>query len=234
MCSFTACFLMAGGDWSSSAVVWLVVILIVVPIAVIAGHEQKKKLNKAYTRLARLYGGACVPGGFWGHPTVYFRHDGTDALVNIYSTGGKYPTYYTQVHFTMPPGRLPFRCEVYPEAIMANFQKFFGMQDIEIGSPDFDRSYIIKSDDVEQVLQFLGEPARRQINRLRDFLGNSDVYISLKGGSLLVKKLSRLALWPHLKMMIWSQAHTGVMGMPMRMAILLPKHLKPNKYTLIK
>ena len=61
--------------------------------------------------------------------------------VDVYSTGGKHPTYYTQARFHS--AALDFRCEVYPEGVWSRVSKLMGMEDVEIGSPDFDRTYII-------------------------------------------------------------------------------------------
>lgn len=48
--------------------------------------------------------------------------------------------------------------------------KMFGMQDIEVGDAEFDRAFVIKGSDAEQVLRLLnGDPGAK----LRDLLGDS-------------------------------------------------------------
>ena len=208
MCSVSTCCLMAkAGGGPEFFVVALVVAVIVVPTVVIMHSKQSKKLDKLYALLARHYGGTWSPGGFRTRPTASFPHDGTDVLVDIYSTGGEHPTYYTQVHFfSLPAPLCQFRCELCPEGFLARLEKRFGVQDIDIGSPGFDigsagfdERYIIKSNDVQQVRELLSEPVRRQIDKLRGFLGNDDIYISVKAGSLLVKKLAIIRRYEQLR-----------------------------------
>jgi hypothetical protein len=169
-------------------VIFFLIIIAVIVIAVAASQKQSAELKEAYSTLARHYGGQCEPGGMFTRPSAFFAHAGSPVVVDIYSTGGKHPTYYTQARFEWrQPG---FRCEVYPEGIWSRVGKLMGMEDIEIGSPDFDRTYIITGSSPEELRKVLDPAVQRQIERLRRFLGNNNIYISFGQGTLLVKKLS--------------------------------------------
>lgn len=170
------------------AVCPIVFFIIIIVVAVAFGQARTRNTAEAYSQLARRYGGTSDPGGLFSRPRVQFPHAGAWVIVDVYSTGGKHPTYYTQVHFS---GQQPaVRCEVYPERMWSRVGKLMGMEDVEIGSPHFDEQYIIKGDTRAALRSLLSPAVQQQIERLRHFLGNSDVYVSFSRRELLVKKLS--------------------------------------------
>ncbi len=176
-------------------VIFVVVIIII--FVVVNTAKQRQELTGAYQRLASHYRGTCEPGGWLTRPSAHFTHGGSWVRINIYSTGGEDPTYYTQAHFQWPESHL--RCEVYPEGMWSRVGKLMGMEDIEIGSPEFDRAYIIKGSDPATLRNLLTPPVQWQIDSLRRFLGNGDIYVSLSGGTLLVKKLSLMKRFDQLQ-----------------------------------
>ena len=107
-------------------------------------------------------------------------------MVDIYSTGGKNPTFYTQMHINWPDRSL--RCEVYPERFVSRVGKFFGMEDIQIGSSEFDDRYLITGNSANEIRNLLGATVQQQVDRLRVFLGNDDIYVGIGGGRMLIKK----------------------------------------------
>ena len=163
-------------------------VIFIIVIAVAVGHARARSTGETYSQLARHYGGTSDPGGLFGRPKVQFPHAGAWVIVDVYSTGGKHPTYYTQVHFSGQ--QPPVRCEVYPERMWSRVGKLMGMEDVEIGSPHFDEQYIIKGDSRAALRSLLTPAVQQQIDRLRHFLGNGDVYVSFSRRELLVKKLS--------------------------------------------
>lgn len=163
------------------------VFLVIVAIALLFGARQRQATAEGFSRLARRYGGSSDVGGWFNRPEVRFLHGNSRVVVDVYSTGGKHPTYYTQVHFR---GMLPtVRCEVYPEGMWSRVGKLMGMEDVEIGSPGFDEQYIIKGDSRAALRDLLSPAVQQQIERLRRFLGNDNVYVSFNRQELLVKKL---------------------------------------------
>jgi hypothetical protein len=140
-----------------------------------------------YARVARRFNGQSHGGGIFGRPMFHFHHGGTFVRVDIYSTGGKSPTYYTQVHLAWPDPKA--RCELYPERFTSRVGKMLGMADVEIGSPDFDRDFIISGSSPRDLRELLTPPVQTAIYRLRHMLHNDYIYVSIGGGKLLLKKL---------------------------------------------
>lgn len=181
-------------------VLFLMFIGVIITVAVVAASAQKNSLNDAYRQLARQYGGQFHEGGWFDRPSVTFQRPSTWVRVDIYSTGGKNPTYYTQVHLAWPETH--FRCEVYPEGIFNRIGKLLGMQDLEIGSPEFDRLYIIKGSSSRVLAEVLTAEVQAVIHQLRTLRGNNNVYVSFRGGELLVKKLGRITDLPTLDRLV--------------------------------
>lgn len=171
---------------SISALIFWVVVAVVI-VATIVSHRNED-LRRAYRRLASRYRGHCQPGGWFDTPSVRFTHGGFLVRVDVVSVGGRQAIHYTRVRFPWPDRNL--RCEVYPERVWTRVGKFMGMEDVEIGSYDFDQTYIITGSDRAALRNLLNAGVQSQIERLRLFLGNDDVYVSFSQGRLLVKKLS--------------------------------------------
>lgn len=165
---------------------FVIVFVILFAVAIVYSQHRRGALNAAFGRLAAQYGGTVNRGG-WGHyPSVYFEVRSTPVRIDIHSTGGEDSIEYTQVHLRWPEPA--FRCEIYPEGFVARVRKFFGMEDIQIGSPDFDRDFVITSNNVQRVRELLRGDVQHRIHELRRYLNNYDILISVCHGTLLIKK----------------------------------------------
>jgi len=164
-----------------------IAVLVVLIFVALYSYGRQSALNDTYDRLARRFGGRGHSAGLFETPSATFAVDGVLVRVDIFTTGSRHSRHFTQVHLEWPDPHLRF--EVFPDGIWARMGRLIGMQDIEIGSPEFDRDYIIRSSDIPAVRSFLSGPVQYQINLLRGLLGNGDIYISLGAGRLLVKKL---------------------------------------------
>ncbi len=157
-------------------------------LAIRHNQYQTKALNDAYARVASRLGGSLLPGSWLSHPQIRFRAAGGAAKIDVYSTGGKHPKLYTQLH--LPWHDRDLRCEVYPLRFLHGVGKMFGMEDIPIGSPAFDERYIIRGNSEVEIRRLLSGSVQHAIDELRNFLGNNDIYVSIRGGRLLIKKYS--------------------------------------------
>lgn len=176
---------------SPAIVIVFVIVVVLVIVATLAfSHQRRKQLQHAYARVARQRGGKVVEGGVFSRPMIVFSHREANVVLDVYSTGGKHPTYYTQLHFDWPDNFL--RCEVYPEGFFNRLGKLLGMTDLEIGSPNFDATYIITGNSAARIQDLLTPGVQIAIESLRHFLGNGDIYVAFRGGELLVKKKSYL------------------------------------------
>lgn len=54
-----------------------------------------------------------------------------------------------------------FRFELYRQSLLSSISKIFGAQDIKIGDPDFDKSFILKTNDELKLKAFLLNPSLR-------------------------------------------------------------------------
>ena len=159
---------------------------VVVTLSIVYGQKQAKVLGEVYAQLAERFGGTADRGDWMRRPTARFVHNGANVLVDVYSTGGKHPQYYTQVHVTWPDKTL--RCEVYPANFFSKVGNYLGMADVEIGAKEFDEEYQISGHDPEAMKAFLSPGVQNAINDLRAFAGNGEIYVLVSGGTLLVKK----------------------------------------------
>jgi len=167
---------------------YLVLFAVIVTICVAIGRGRNEQATQAFAQVAVRYGGNCEPAGLFSWPRVNFVYGCASVVVDVHSTGGENATHYTQVHFR---GHLPqVRCEVYPDTPWTGLRKFLGMEDVEIGAPDFDSAYVIKGDSAENLRALLTPAVQATIQRLRGLLGNNDIYVSLNREQLLVKKRS--------------------------------------------
>ena len=180
-------------DFAPVCVGFFIVFIVggVIAIVVSSSVARAKELNDVYAILARRYRGRLHKGSWFNRPSVTFHHQGTWVRVDVHSTGGKNPTLYTQVHIGWPePG---FRMEVYPEGFFNRIGRFLGgMEDIEIGSPAFDRDYIITSNDRGMLRETLAPEAQSAIESLRRLRGNGQIYVAIRNYELLIKKLGLL------------------------------------------
>lgn len=179
--------------------IFIVATVVLVAVATYT-HIRQSALNETYHRLARRFGGQAQTAGWFETPNAVFTVDGVAVRVDIFNTGSKHSRYYTQVHLEWPDAHM--RLEVFPDGIWSRMGRLIGMQDIEIGSPEFDRDYVIRCSDIDAVRTFLSGPVQYQINLLRGLLGNGDIYISLGIGELLVKKAGLIREFEQLQTLV--------------------------------
>lgn len=80
---------------------------------------------------------------------------------------GGFATTIFSAHFANPKG---FRFAMHEEGFFDDLGKFFGMQDVEIGHPEFDERILIKTNDEARIRTLLaGEQARQVLLSLQDF-----------------------------------------------------------------
>lgn len=169
------------------ALAWVLIVIAIVAAIVIFQAHQTKTHNETYRRVARRFGGRATEGSGFARPTLSFEHQGAWVLVDVHATGGKHKTYYTQVHIAWPDKAT--RCEVYPERFTSRLGKMLGMQDVEIGSPEFDRDFIITGSSARDLRELLAPPVQHSIYNLRRLFYNDHIYVSISSGKMLVKKL---------------------------------------------
>ena len=164
----------------------LLAVVIGVVVGIVVSSRQKKLLNEAFARVARAHNGRFFPAGVFAQPTLSFSHEGIPVRLNTFSTGGKHPKHYTQLQIAWPDRDT--RMEVFRHGFFSSIGQFLGIQDINLGSPDFDSEFVIRGNNEKRIVDLLSGTAQSRISELCRFLGNNDVYVSLSRGSLLIKK----------------------------------------------
>lgn len=114
--------------------------------------------------LCEQIGGDFVDGGFWKGSKVQVHHKQWTVTLDTYteSDGQHGGTTYTQMRapYVNKDG---FRFTIYRRGFFSDLGKFFGMQDVEIGEPEFDDAFIIKGADEVKLRKFFADPRIRQL-----------------------------------------------------------------------
>ena len=119
--------------------------------------------EEVWTQLSAELGAQYVDGGFWKGSKVQASHGPWTITLDTYTvSNGKSSTTYTRMRapFADPQG---FRFTLYRKGIFSDVGKWFGMQDLEIGDQDFDRDFILKSNDQSKLSQLLGSTRIREL-----------------------------------------------------------------------
>jgi hypothetical protein len=167
-----------------AAFLFIVILIGVMMTFASQAHAGGERWSRAFLGIARRYGGWYRSGGWFGKPSVTFRHSPATVQVDTVS-GGRPKRRYLQVHIKYPDAEL--RCEVFPRRVddRGPFKK---MGDVAVGLGSFDSEYVIRSEDDAAARRFLSDGVQLQMNRIRYLLGNDDVYVLVQKGRLLIKK----------------------------------------------
>jgi hypothetical protein len=118
--------------------------------------------EEVWRQLSQEIGAEVVQGGFWKGGNKVQSHDGpwTVTLDAGYSDeDGESRTTRLRAPYVNPEG---FRFKFYRNGYF-DLGKLFGMQDIEVGDPEFDEAFIIKGNDERKVYDLFANPNIRQM-----------------------------------------------------------------------
>src|SRR5687767_501722 len=107
--------------------------------------------KEIWRKLSEEVGGKLVEGSWSKADKVQVEHDDWTLTLDTYVVhAGKTIIVFTRMRapFVNPEG---FRFTVYRKGIFSGIGKMFGMQDIEVGYPEFDEAFIIKGTDESRV-----------------------------------------------------------------------------------
>lgn len=107
--------------------------------------------------------GTFKEGHSWHSDSVEIKHKNSAIIFDNYTLwSGKYSAEMTRI--TVPINvKDSFRFEIYPEGFIRKIEKMFGAQDIQIGYPEFDKAFIIKSNNEFKTKSFLRNPKLRSL-----------------------------------------------------------------------
>ncbi|MFT5470455.1 MAG: hypothetical protein ACI8UO_005583 [Verrucomicrobiales bacterium] len=145
-------------------------IFIGVIAAIIINNVKDQTANDAWSDAAKRLGFHYEAGGWKSLRKLSGRVDGVFVMAHVYSRGsGKsrrsYTGYRAQLSRKPPAG---MRLEA--QGIFSGVAEFFGSQDLEIGSKEFDGAVIIKGSNASRIAEFL-TPIRkiRILSLMRQF-----------------------------------------------------------------
>ena len=107
--------------------------------------------EEIWRQLCSETGADYVKGGVWKGDKVQAKHGEWTLTLDTYAVStGKTVIVFTRMRAPyVNPDR--FRFTVYRRGFFSDIAKWLGMQDIEVGHPDFDRDFIIKGTDEGKV-----------------------------------------------------------------------------------
>jgi hypothetical protein len=119
--------------------------------------------DDVWRQLSREMGAEFVDGGFWKGSKVQVHVKPWTITLDTYSEStGESSVTYTRMRapYINPEG---FRFTIYRKGIFSALGKLLGMQDIEVGDPDFDEAFIIKGNDESKVVSLFSDTRIRQM-----------------------------------------------------------------------
>jgi hypothetical protein len=155
------------------------------------GGQDLEKLRRTFQRFSELYDGQMHERQLFESPKVSFVHNSSRALLSIYESSDSVPQFYTQLTFTIPPG-WSHRLEIFPQRFVDRDVRYLNVDDIQVGDPEFDPRYVVKSNNASFARDFLDARTRQAVEDLRNLKGNDKILVSVNASRLMVRKNSIL------------------------------------------
>jgi len=119
--------------------------------------------NEIWSQLCKEIEADLVDGGFWrGKKVVAKAKEWTITLDTYTVSNGKTSVTYTRMRAPFV-NKDNFRFKIYRSGLFSKIGKFFGMQDVEVGFPEFDEEFIIKGNDTEKIKRLFSNPKIREL-----------------------------------------------------------------------
>jgi hypothetical protein len=119
--------------------------------------------DEVWRQLCQEIGAKFVEGGTWkGNKVQSSVGPWTVTLDTYMVSNGKSSTTYTRMRapYTNTEG---FRFTIYRKSIFSGLGKILGMQDIEVGDPEFDEAFIIQGNNEPRVQHLFADRALRAL-----------------------------------------------------------------------
>ncbi|HZS04759.1 MAG TPA: DUF3137 domain-containing protein [Blastocatellia bacterium] len=119
--------------------------------------------DAVWQQLASEIGARFIPGGSQGG-RVCAQVGGWEVTFDVHDTGGLHGLTLTRLRapYVNPDG---FHFAVYRGNIFTRLGTYFGLQDVEIGDPDFDDAFVIKASDEAKARALFGDARIRHLIR---------------------------------------------------------------------
>jgi hypothetical protein len=119
--------------------------------------------DEVWRRLSEEVSADFVEGGFWRGSKVRATVREWTVTLDTYAVStGK--TYITFTRMRAPyVNKDGFRFKIYRKGFFSEVGKRLGMQDVEVGHPEFDREFIIKGSDENKLRDLFADPTIRRL-----------------------------------------------------------------------
>ena len=115
--------------------------------------------DEVWRQLSEEIGAEFVEGGFWKGNKVQAHVGPWTVTLDINKDGDSQATRL-RAPYVNPEG---FRFTIYRKGFFSDLGKLLGMQDIEVGDPEFDEAFIIKGNDEDRVRVLFSDRKIRQM-----------------------------------------------------------------------
>jgi hypothetical protein len=119
--------------------------------------------DEVWRQLSQEIGAEFVEGGMWKGNKVQAHVGPWTVTLDTYSVHTQHShVTYTRIRapYVNPEG---FRFTIYRKGFFSDLGKLLGMQDIEVGDPEFDETFIIKGNDEPRVVTLFSDPEIRRM-----------------------------------------------------------------------
>ena len=104
-----------------------------------------------------------IDNGFWKGKKIVAKFENWTVTLDTYTqSSGKSSTTYTRIRapYVNKDG---FNFKIYKSGLFSSIGKVFGMQDVEIGYPEFDEDFIIKGNDKTKLKELFSSDKIREL-----------------------------------------------------------------------
>lgn len=123
--------------------------------------------EEIWRQLCSEIGTDYVDGGFWKGSRVQGRHGEWTIMLDTFTTqhsNGKSSHSITHTRIRAPyMNRDGFQFTIYRKGFFSDIGKMLGMQDVEVGHPNFDEDFIIKGKDEQKLRELFANPKVREL-----------------------------------------------------------------------
>ena len=129
-------------------------------------RQLQKTIDSVAEDLASGLNGRLERGGLWkGMPKVYIHTKKIPAQISFFNGGAKIPQLFTRVIlYRTNPKNIHIR--IYNEGVLSRFTKRLGMRGMEIGDPEFDKLFVIKSNNMAAAKLLIDSKTRHSVRML--------------------------------------------------------------------
>jgi hypothetical protein len=135
--------------------------------------------NNIWAEFAKEIDGKFIKGYSWHSDRTEVEYNNWKIIFDNYTLwSGKYSTEMTRVivHFISVDN---FKFEIYRNSFVRKIKELFGAQDVKIGRADFDKAFVIKSNNEFKIKSLL---QNQEIRRLIEFQKEVNILISDQKG----------------------------------------------------